>query len=143
MHLRPSIQKPSTKSWLPWKEPCAVALLSLSPTVLALCGAPIGFWYSTRGRLCRPAHTKSLCNKMATILKLLLCKPANAIGSRQKRFIRTMTRRQRERESSVNTSARTLTKLGTYEEREADSRPLELHLIRRLLSYTKPYAAKR
>jgi ATP-binding cassette, subfamily B, bacterial len=40
-------------------------------------------------------------------------------------------------------AARTLTRLGTHDEREVDMRPLELGLIRRLLSYTRPYASKR
>ncbi|HTQ38642.1 MAG TPA: ABC transporter ATP-binding protein, partial [Pirellulales bacterium] len=39
--------------------------------------------------------------------------------------------------------ARTLTRLGHHDEREVDMRPLELALIRRLFSYTWPYASKR
>lgn len=38
---------------------------------------------------------------------------------------------------------RTLTRLGKHDDQEVDMRPLELGLIKRLLSYTKPYAAKR
>src|SRR5262245_26300952 len=39
--------------------------------------------------------------------------------------------------------AQTLTRMEKHEESEADMRPLELALIRRLFSFTKPYAAKR
>jgi ATP-binding cassette subfamily B protein len=38
---------------------------------------------------------------------------------------------------------RTLTRLDRHEEREPDERPLELGLIMRLFSYTRPYARKR
>jgi ATP-binding cassette subfamily B protein len=40
-------------------------------------------------------------------------------------------------------STRILTRLERHEEYEADMRPLELGLIRRLFSYTKPYVTKR
>src|SRR5438445_1374906 len=38
---------------------------------------------------------------------------------------------------------RTLTRLERHEEREPDSRPLDVGLIVRLFSYTRPYARKR
>ncbi len=38
---------------------------------------------------------------------------------------------------------RTLTRLERHEDQEPDTRPLDINLIRRLLTYTKPYAAKR
>jgi ATP-binding cassette, subfamily B, bacterial len=41
------------------------------------------------------------------------------------------------------TSDRTLTRLSRPDEQEVDMRPLELRLIRRLFSYTKPYASRR